>query len=128
MSSPTNRRTAPYVIMNNHSRPPSVAYSARQPDQEQLNTGENGIQTLTDAPHQDELDIVATTTLFNLVRRAQVCLFVFLFCCFLIKIYFSECIKFCRCKYIACYLSLYMSCWISIRNLIVFSNSVFVDG
>lgn len=74
MSSPTNRqhrRTAPYVIMNNHTRSPSVAYSARQPDQE------NGIQTLTNTPlqqpEQEEVRVV-TTSLYDLVRRAQVCL------------------------------------------------------
>jgi len=71
MSSPLNRqhrRTAPYVVMNNHTRPPSVAYSARQPDQEQSN-----IQTLPNSPLEDEIH-VTTTSLFNLVRRAQVCL------------------------------------------------------
>lgn len=79
MTSPTNRqhrRTAPYVIMNNHTQPPSVAYSARQPDQDQSINPENGIQNLTNTPleqlHQDEID-VRTTSLFDLVRRAQVC-------------------------------------------------------
>lgn len=77
MSSPLNRknrRTAPYVIVNNHTQPPSVAYSARQP--EQTNNQENGIQTLTNTPlqqtDQDEVNI-ATTSLYDLVRRAQVC-------------------------------------------------------
>ena len=78
MSSPLNRqhrRTAPYVIMNNHAGSPSVAYSARQPDQDQSFNPENGIQNLArtplQQPHQDEVD-VATTSLFDLVRRAQV--------------------------------------------------------
>jgi hypothetical protein len=72
MSSPLNRRTAPYVIMNNHTRSPSVAYSARQPDQEQSTNPENTIENLTNTRHQDDVD-VTTTTLFDLVRRAQVC-------------------------------------------------------
>jgi len=79
MTSPTNRqhrRTAPYVIMNNHTQPPSVAYSARQPDQDQSNNSENVIQTLTNTPlhqtYQDEIN-VTTTSIFNLIRRAQVC-------------------------------------------------------
>jgi hypothetical protein len=57
--------------MNNHTKPPSVAYSSRQPDQEQLNNTENGIQALADTPLQQAH--VQTTSLFNLVRRAQVC-------------------------------------------------------
>ncbi|CAF1114995.1 unnamed protein product [Rotaria sp. Silwood1] len=77
MTSPLNRqhrRTAPYVIMNNHTRPPSVAYSARQPDQDQSTNAENSIQTLTDTPlqqpPQEQIEI-ATISLFNLIRRAQ---------------------------------------------------------
>jgi len=80
MASPLNRqhrRTAPYVVMNNHTRSPSVAYSARPPDQEQSNHNENVIQTLTNTPlqqpQQEELD-ATTTSLSDLVRRAQVCL------------------------------------------------------
>ncbi len=75
MSSPLNRqhrRTAPYVVMNNHTRPPSVAYSAGQTDQEQSNNSENAIQNLTNTPYQEEIH-VTTTPLFNLIRRAQVC-------------------------------------------------------
>ena len=77
MASPSNRqhrRTAPYVVMNNHTRSPSVAYSARPPDREQSNNNENTIQTLTNPPLQEEIDIT-TTSLFDLVRRAQVCFF-----------------------------------------------------
>lgn len=68
MASPSNRRTAPYVIMNNHNQPPSVAYSARPPD--------DGIETLTDTPLQTlnpEHIHVTTTSVFALVRRTQVC-------------------------------------------------------
>ncbi|CAF0786655.1 unnamed protein product [Adineta steineri] len=72
MTSPSNRqhrRTAPYVVMNNHTQPPTVAYSARE---KQSNNTDNVIQTLANTPLQqpDELD-VASTTLFDLVRRAQ---------------------------------------------------------
>jgi hypothetical protein len=62
--------------MNNHTQPPSVAYSARQPDQDQSNNSETVIQTLTNTPlhqtYQDEIN-VTTTSIFNLIRRAQVC-------------------------------------------------------
>ena len=71
MSSPVNRRTAPYVIMNNHTQPPSVAYSARQ---QKLNP-ESGIENLArtplQSPEQNQID-ATTTSFFNLVRRAQV--------------------------------------------------------
>jgi hypothetical protein len=98
MSSPLNRRTAPYVIMNNHTRSPSVAYSARQPDQEQSTNPENTIENLTNTRHQDDVD-VTTTTLFDLVRRAQVCGFsINRFSGRKNQIIFSECIKFYRCK------------------------------
>jgi hypothetical protein len=73
MSSPLNRqhrRTAPYVIMNNHTRTPSVAYSARQP--EQISNSENSIQNLTNTPNQNDID-VTTTSIYDIVRRAQVC-------------------------------------------------------
>ena len=86
MASPLNRqhrRTAPYVVMNNHTKPPSVAYSSRQPDQEQTNTTENGIQALADTPLQQPH--VQTTSLFDLVRRAQVCLLILLIVFFKIK-------------------------------------------
>ena len=76
MASPSNRRTAPYVIMNNHSQPPSVAYSARQPDQQSTLRSDDGIETLVDTPLQsinpDHIH-VTTTSLFALVRRTQVC-------------------------------------------------------
>lgn len=79
MASPSNRqhrRTAPYVIMNNHSQPPSVAYSARQPDQQSTVKTDDGIETLADTPLQsispDHIH-VTTTSFFALVRRTQVC-------------------------------------------------------
>ena len=77
MSSPVNRRSAPYVIMNNHTRSPSVAYSARPPDQDQSNNSENVIQSLTEQINPDDVN-VTTTSLFHLVRRAQVCKDLFL--------------------------------------------------
>ena len=77
MASPLNRqhrRTAPYVIMNNHSQPPSVAYSARSIPSTN-NEQENGIRALADTPlqqpHQENLR--STISFFALVRRAQVC-------------------------------------------------------
>jgi hypothetical protein len=100
MSSPLNRqhrRTAPYVIMNNHTRPPSVAYSARQSDQEQSNNTENNIQTLPNSSLEDEIH-VTTTSLFNLVRRAQVCLIYINSFFRKKKFIFSDCTKFSRCK------------------------------
>lgn len=78
MSSPSNRqhrRTAPYVVMNNHTQPPSVAYTARAPDQNSKLHPENGIENLTRtplrSPEQEEID-VTTSSFFKLVRRAQV--------------------------------------------------------
>ena len=69
-----HRRTAPYVIMNNHTQPPSVAYSARPPDQESSIRTENGIDNLVNTPLQGTDHIhVTTTSFFALVRRAQVC-------------------------------------------------------
>lgn len=72
MSSPLTRRTVPYVIMNNHTRSPSVAYSARPPDQESSINPENTVENLTNTLHPNDVD-VTTTSLFHLVRRAQVC-------------------------------------------------------
>ncbi len=72
MSSPLHRRSAPYVIMNNHTRSPSVAYSARPPDQEQSANSENPIQSLTEPANLDDVN-VTTTSFFHLFRRAQVC-------------------------------------------------------
>lgn len=81
MASPLNRRnrrTSPYVVMNNHTQPPSVAYSARQPDQEQLNNNEHGIQVLTNTPLQQPNQKqyrTATQSLFDIAQRIQVCYF-----------------------------------------------------
>lgn len=71
MSSPVNRRTAPYVIMNNHTQPPSVAYSARENKFQPENGIENLARTPLQGPEQDQID-VTTSSFFNLVRRAQV--------------------------------------------------------
>ncbi|CAF3055419.1 unnamed protein product [Rotaria socialis] len=77
MASPLNRRhrrTAPYVIMNNNTQLPAVAYSARQPDQENSANSNNGIQILTNTPleqPQQEQMQRAALSLFDLVRRAQ---------------------------------------------------------
>ncbi|CAF1682904.1 unnamed protein product, partial [Adineta ricciae] len=75
MRSPSDRqhrRTAPYVVMNNHTQPPSVAYSARQPNEETSTNSTNVIQRLATTPlqqpHQEQ------SSFYNLVRRAQVCL------------------------------------------------------
>lgn len=84
MASPLNRqhrRTAPYVIMNNHSQPPSVAFSARSAPSTSNNeteistTPENGIRTLVETPLQqpNQENLRSETSFFALVRRAQVC-------------------------------------------------------
>ncbi|UJR16327.1 hypothetical protein I4U23_003233 [Adineta vaga] len=72
MRSPSDRqhrRTAPYVVMNNHAQPPSVAYSARQPDSELSTATDSVIRTLANTPlqqpHREE------TSFYDLVRRAQ---------------------------------------------------------
>ena len=71
-----HRRTAPYVIMNNHTQPPSVAYSARQSEQESPFKPENGIDNLANTPlqgaHREHIHIT-TTSFYALARRAQVC-------------------------------------------------------
>lgn len=67
MASPRNRRTTPYVIMNNHSHPPSVAYSARSPD-----PVDTGIRALAETPLQQPQREERPTSFYRLVRRAQV--------------------------------------------------------
>lgn len=53
MASRLKRRTAPHVIMNNHSQQPSVSNSTQPANQEQINKTENGNQTIaTDTPLQ----------------------------------------------------------------------------
>ena len=86
--------------MNNHSQPPSVAYSARVPDREQLTHQDNAIQPLADTPLEDtgqgRLD-VATTSVNTLVRRAQVC-FTHVLKALAPPPSLSECVQFSRCK------------------------------
>ena len=75
MRSPSDRqhrRTAPYVVMNNHTQPPSVAYSARQPTTETSTNSTNVIQRLATTPLQQPHQ--KQNSFYNLVRRAQVCL------------------------------------------------------
>lgn len=82
MTSPLNRRhrrTAPYVVVNNHTQPPSVAYSARLPDQENLTNVENNIQVLSSTLNEQTQPTRiqrSATSLVNFARRAQVCLII----------------------------------------------------
>ena len=70
MASPRNRRTTPYVIMNNHSHPPSVAYSARSAPS--LDPADTGIRALAETPLQQPQREERPTSFYRLVRRAQV--------------------------------------------------------
>ena len=80
-ASPLNRqyrRTAPYVIMNNRTQSPSVAYSVRKPEQEQINNDDDNVQILNNnipfqSSHKEEFR-KTNRSLFDLVRRVQVCL------------------------------------------------------
>jgi len=70
MASLLNRRTAPHVVINNHSQPSSISYSTRQSNQKELNKPESGIQTIVNTPHGNPRD--TPRSFYSLTRAIQV--------------------------------------------------------
>ena len=99
MASPRNRRTAPYVIMNNHAQPPSVAYSARSPTS--LEPSDGAIRALAETPLQPPNSEERSTSFYRLVRRAQVSP-PLIFCVSIDRSALSEHLKLSRCKLFVC--------------------------
>lgn len=75
MSSTSNRRTAPYVIMDNQKQTASVAFSSRSVENDDLADPEVGIRALADTPLQAPPRKTLQSRLdsfYLLVRRVQV--------------------------------------------------------